>query len=91
MDLPRCNVDDEAENDRSLTASDTKTRSLKQTLPHMYRIKSPLEEHERVVRESLLVKSQGSSVRVGQFLCGHADRAGPLYDYCVGLMLPGWG
>jgi hypothetical protein len=56
----------------------------------MYRIKSPLEEHERVVRESLLVKSQGSSVRVGQFLCGHADRAGPLYDYCVGLMLPGW-
>ena len=35
---------------------------------HMYRIKSPLEEHERVVRESLLVKSQGSSVRVGQFL-----------------------
>jgi hypothetical protein len=57
----------------------------------MYRIKSPLEEHERVVRESLPVKSQGSSVRVGQFLCGHADRAGPLYDYCVGLMLPGWG
>ena len=26
---------------------------------HVYRIKSPLEEHERVVRESLLVKSQG--------------------------------
>jgi hypothetical protein len=26
---------------------------------HIYRIKSPLEEHERVVRESLLVKSQG--------------------------------
>jgi hypothetical protein len=26
---------------------------------HMYRIKSPLEEHERVVKESLLVKSQG--------------------------------
>ena len=26
---------------------------------HMYRIKSPLEEHERVVRESLLVKSEG--------------------------------
>ncbi len=24
---------------------------------HMYRIKSPLEEHERVVKESLLVKS----------------------------------
>ena len=26
---------------------------------HMYRIKSPLEEYERVVRESLLVKSDG--------------------------------
>jgi hypothetical protein len=26
---------------------------------HIYRIKSPLEEHERVVKESLLVKSQG--------------------------------
>jgi hypothetical protein len=26
---------------------------------HMYRIRSPLEEHERVVRESLLVKSEG--------------------------------
>jgi hypothetical protein len=26
---------------------------------HMYRIKSPLEEHERVVTESLLVKSEG--------------------------------
>jgi hypothetical protein len=26
---------------------------------HMYRIKSPLEEHERVVRQSLLVKSEG--------------------------------
>ena len=26
---------------------------------HMYRIKSPLEEYERVVRESLLVKSEG--------------------------------
>jgi hypothetical protein len=26
---------------------------------HMYRIKSPLEEHERVVEESLLVKSEG--------------------------------
>jgi len=26
---------------------------------HMYRIKSPLEEHERVVKESLLVKSDG--------------------------------
>jgi hypothetical protein len=26
---------------------------------HVYRIKSPLEEHERVVRESLLVKSEG--------------------------------
>jgi hypothetical protein len=25
----------------------------------MYRIKSPLEEHERVVKESLLVKSEG--------------------------------
>jgi hypothetical protein len=25
----------------------------------MYRIKSPLEEHERVVKESLLVKSDG--------------------------------
>jgi hypothetical protein len=25
---------------------------------HMYRIKSPLEEHERVVEESLLVKSE---------------------------------
>jgi hypothetical protein len=25
----------------------------------VYRIKSPLEEHERVVRESLLVKSEG--------------------------------
>ncbi len=24
---------------------------------HMYRIKSPIEEHERVVEESLLVKS----------------------------------
>src|SRR5215475_12851621 len=26
---------------------------------HMYRIKSPLEEHERVVKENLLVKSDG--------------------------------
>ena len=26
---------------------------------HIYRIKSPLEEHERVVEESLLVKSDG--------------------------------
>jgi hypothetical protein len=26
---------------------------------HVYRIKSPLEEHERVVSESLLVKSEG--------------------------------
>ena len=26
---------------------------------HMYRIKSPLEEYERVVEESLLVKSGG--------------------------------
>jgi hypothetical protein len=26
---------------------------------HMYRIKSPLEEHERVVKESLLLKSKG--------------------------------
>ena len=26
---------------------------------HIYRIKSPLEEHERVVEESLLVKSEG--------------------------------
>jgi len=26
---------------------------------HVYRIKSPLEEHERVVRENLLVKSEG--------------------------------
>ncbi len=26
---------------------------------HMYRIKSPLEEHERVVEENLLVKSEG--------------------------------
>jgi hypothetical protein len=26
---------------------------------HIYRIKSPLEEHERVVQESLLVKSEG--------------------------------
>ena len=26
---------------------------------HIYRIKSPFEEHERVVKESLLVKSQG--------------------------------
>ena len=26
---------------------------------HMYRIKSPLEEHERAVKESLLVKSDG--------------------------------
>jgi hypothetical protein len=26
---------------------------------HMYRIKSPLEEYERVVGESLLVKSEG--------------------------------
>ena len=26
---------------------------------HMYRIKSPLKEHERVVRESLLVEPQG--------------------------------
>jgi hypothetical protein len=26
---------------------------------HMYRIKSPLEEHERVVKESLLVKAEG--------------------------------
>ncbi len=27
---------------------------------HMYRIKSPLEEHERIVRESLLARSEGS-------------------------------
>ena len=26
---------------------------------HVYRIKSPLEEYERVVKESLLVRSQG--------------------------------
>jgi hypothetical protein len=26
---------------------------------HMYKIKSPLEEHQRVVKESLLVKSEG--------------------------------
>jgi hypothetical protein len=26
---------------------------------HMYKIKSPLEEHERVVKESVLVKSAG--------------------------------
>ena len=26
---------------------------------HMYRIRSPLEEHERAVRKSLLVKSEG--------------------------------
>jgi hypothetical protein len=26
---------------------------------HMYRIKSPLEEHERVIKENLLVKSEG--------------------------------
>ena len=26
---------------------------------HMYRIKSPLEVHERVVKESLLVRSEG--------------------------------
>ena len=26
---------------------------------HMYKIKSPLEEHERVVKESLLVRSEG--------------------------------
>jgi hypothetical protein len=26
---------------------------------HMYRIKSPFEEHERVVKESLLLKSEG--------------------------------
>jgi hypothetical protein len=26
---------------------------------HMYRIKSPLEEYERVVKEDLLVKSNG--------------------------------
>jgi hypothetical protein len=26
---------------------------------HMYRIKSPLEEHERVVKESALIKSDG--------------------------------
>ena len=26
---------------------------------YMYRVKSPLEEHERVVRENLLVKSDG--------------------------------
>ena len=26
---------------------------------HMYRIKSPLEEYERVVKEDLLVKSTG--------------------------------
>ena len=27
---------------------------------HMYRIKSPLEEYERVVQEDVLVKSEGS-------------------------------
>ena len=27
---------------------------------HMYRIKSPLEEYERVVKEDLLVRSEGS-------------------------------
>jgi hypothetical protein len=27
---------------------------------HMYRIKSPLEEHERVVKEGLLARSEGA-------------------------------
>jgi hypothetical protein len=26
---------------------------------HIYRIRSPLEEHERAVKESLLIKSEG--------------------------------
>jgi hypothetical protein len=32
-DLPGCNADDEGENDRGLTATDTKTRSLNQAPP----------------------------------------------------------
>jgi hypothetical protein len=33
---------------------------------HIYRIKSPLEEHERVVGENLLVKSEGHLPEVPQ-------------------------
>ena len=33
---------------------------------HIYRIKSPLEEHERVVGENLLVKSDGQLPEVPQ-------------------------
>jgi hypothetical protein len=33
---------------------------------HIYRIKSPLEEHERVVEENLLVKSEGYLPEVPQ-------------------------
>ena len=34
---------------------------------HVYRIKSPLEEHERVVRESLLVKSEAQAFASDNF------------------------
>jgi len=40
---------------------------------HMYKIKSPLEEHERVVREGLLVKSEGQLLEE-QFLKNRPSR-----------------
>jgi hypothetical protein len=43
---------------------------------HICRIKSPLEEHERVVQESLLVKSEGSLPEKAlnkSSTCGHGD------------------
>jgi hypothetical protein len=41
---------------------------------HMYKIKSPLEEHERVVKECLLVRSEGSLIE--DVPVRHASRRG---------------
>ena len=48
----------------------------------MYRIKSPLEEHERVVGESLLVRSAGSFTRrgYGAALAARIDNAAKAED-----------
>ena len=41
---------------------------------HFYKIKSPLEEHERVVKECLLVRSEGSLIE--EVPVRHAPRRG---------------
>jgi hypothetical protein len=41
---------------------------------HMYKIKSPLEEHERVVKECLLIRSEGSLIEDAPVR--HASRRG---------------